>query len=537
MIDKATLVIRNGWIYTVDKLHSWAQAMAINRDKIVYVGTNKDAEKYIGPGTMIIDAKDRMVLPGFIDSHVHFTSGYMETSWVNLNSANSLENMYELITEHAEKHPDYRLIGGFGWRYEIAQSKGQLPRKNELDEIIYDRPVWLLSYDDWVGLANSKFTNLAEEALRGKTSILGSVERDPKTGEPTGVFYNPFDLIYIGGNISELIRENEIEGLKEIIGQATRFGITSIHEAQIDFHDLKSFQQVRNDGALNVRVYGALYYHQETTEEDLIRFKEAKSRYSDEWIKTGAIKLFIDGVLESHTAAMLEGYSDNPSLKGESKFTPEEFNEIVEKLDKMGFQCFVHACGDRGVRIALDAYENALRNNGRKDNRHRIEHIEIISDQDIPRFKQLEVIAAMQPEHVESSPDTTYYRAAGEDRMKKSFRWRSLLEAGAVLAFSSDWSVVDLNPIFGIHTALTRNCKHEKDQTITLEKAIEAYTINGAYASLDENIKGSIEVGKLADIIVLSDNLFKIPTERIKDVEVFLTIIGGKEVYRSDNFN
>jgi len=428
------------------------------------------------------------------------------------------------------------MIGGFGWRYEIVQSNEEFPKKNDLDKIISDRPVYLLSYDDWVGLANSKFTDLAEEALRGKTSTFGSMERDPVTGEPTGIFFDPFDLNFVGGEISQLIRENEIKGLKEIIGQATRFGITSIHDAQIDLHALESYQQVRNDGELNVRVYGALYYHRGTTEEDLTRFKEAKSRYSDKWIKTGAIKLFIDGVLESHTAAMLEPYSDKPSMKGDAKYTEEEFNEIIRKLDKMGFQCIVHACGDRGIRIALDAFENALKKNGRRNKRHRIEHIEIISDQDIPRFTQLDIIAVMQPEHVISSPDSTYIRAAGEERIRKSFRWRSLIEAGTTLAFSSDWSVAELNPFLGIHTVLTRNCKPGQDQTITLDKAIEAYTINGAYASFEEDIKGSLEPDKLADIIILSENLFEIPTNRIRDVEVLMTILGGNEIYRSHRF-
>lgn len=529
-------MIKNGRIYTVDKKQSRAQALAVDGDRIIFVGTNTQAEEYIGPDTKIIDAKDRTVLPGFIDSHVHFAVGYMETSWVKLNSANSLENIFEMIAEHAEKHPDHRLIGGFGWKYEAAQSKGELPKKTDLDRIISDRPVLLVSFDGWTGLANSKFTDIAEKALRGKKSILENMGRYPETGEPTGVFHDPFDLIYLGGNISKLIRENEIEGLKEIIGQATRFGITSIHEAQMDLRDLDLLQQLRNDGALNARVYGALYYHRETTEEDIIKFKEAKSRYSDEWIKTGAIKLFIDGVLESHTAAMFEAYSDKPSFKGESKFTPEAFNEIVEKLDKLGFQCFTHACGDRGVGIALDAYENALKKNGRKDNRHRIEHIEIISDRDIPRFKQLEVIASMQPEHAESSPDSNYFHAAGKERMRRAFRWRSLLSAGATLAFSSDWFVADLNPLFGVHTALTRNCSPGQDQTIPLEKAIEAYTINGAYASFEEDIKGSIEVGKLADIVILSEDLFEIPVDRIRDVEVLMTVLGGNEIYRSDRF-
>lgn len=536
MADKASLLIRNGRIYTVDKKRSWAQALAADGGRIVFVGTDKQAEEYAGPHTKVVDAKGRLVLPGFIDSHVHFASGYMETSWVNLNSASSLEDMFGMMSEHARKHPDSRLVGGFGWEYEAAQSKGGLPKRTDLDEVVSDRPVWLISYDGWVGLANSRFTGLAEKALREKSSILGGMERDPRTGEPTGVFYDPYDLAYLGGDISELIRENEVEGLKEIIGQATVYGITSVHDAQTDIKDIESLEQLRNDGALNVRVYNALYYTRETGEQDLVRFKEAKSRYSDEWIKAGAVKLFIDGVPESHTAAMLEAYSDDPAVKCEPKFTPERFNEIVEELDRMGFQCLIHACGDRGVRIALDACENALMRNGRRDSRHRIEHIEVISDRDIPRFKQLGVIASMQPEHMESSPDSNYYRAVGEDRMRKAFRWRSLSRAGAILAFSSDWYVANLNPLIGMHKAVTRERGPGEDQKIPLEEAIEAYTINGAYASFEEDIKGSLEPGKLADIVILSDNLFEMPPNGIREVEVLMTILGGNEIYRSQKF-
>jgi len=536
LIRKASLLIRNGRVYTVDGKKSRAQAVAVVGDRIVFVGTNRQAEEHIGPNTKIIDAEKRTVLPGFIDSHVHFTMGYMETSWVKLDQADSLEDIFELILGHVRKHPEYRLIGGFGWKYETAQSTGGLPNRKDIDEVIPDKPVLLLSFDGWMGLANSKFTDIAMRALRVSPSFLGSMESDPGTGEPTGVIHNPFDFMYIGGHVSELIRENEIGGLKEIISQATRLGITSVHEALADLKDLNILRLLRDEGSLNARVYCALYHPRWTTEDELTKFEEAKAGYNDEWVRTGAIKLFIDGVLESHTAALLEGYADRPSFKGELKFTPKEFNEVVERLDRMGFQCFVHACGDRGVRIALDAFENALRENGRKDGRHRIEHIEVISDLDIPRFKQLGVIASMQPEHVESSPGTAYYRVAGEERMRRAFRWRSLMSAGATLAFSSDWSVADLNPLSGIHEAVTRHGEYGKDQTVPLEKAIEAYTINGAYASFEEHIKGSLEVGKLADIVILSEDLFEIPADRIREVEVLMTVLGGREIYRSDMF-
>lgn len=536
MDHKGCLVIKNGRIYTVDKMKPWAQALAISGDKILYVGTNKDVEKHVDADTKVVDAKNRLVLPGFIDTHIHAAFGYQQSSWVDLSFAKSLEKIFELVKEHAEKRPNVRLIGGYGWRYDAIPSDKGLPKKEDLDKVINDRPALLISYCGHTGWANSKFTNIAEQSLEEKASDLGEMERDPETGEPTGIFFRAFDLLPVGGNISSLIKEKQIDGLKYVINQAIRFGITSIHDPQVDLQDLEAYQQLRNGGALNVRVYIALYHHKEVTEQDLIRFDEARSKFSDEWIKVGAIKLYIDGVPETHTAAMLEPYSDDPSKTGETVYTPDEFKKIVARLDKMKFQIFTHSCGDRGVRVIFDAYENTMRKNGRRDSRHRIEHVEVISQEDISRFKQLGVIADMMPRHAALPFDETYRIVLGPERVKMAFPWNSLDKADAVLAFSSDWPVAEMNPLLGIHTALTRGGNLSIEETITLEKAIKGYTINAAYASFEENIKGSIEVGKLADIIILSDNLFEIPPNKVKDVEVVLTIVGGKEVYRSNQF-
>jgi len=536
LVDKASLVIKNGQIYTVDKLKPWVQALAVNGDKIIYVGANKGVEKYLDSDTKVIDAKNRLVLPGFIDSHIHAVFGYQQSFCIDLSSATSLEDIYRLVKEHAEKHPDARLIEGYGWKYDAVLSDRGLPNKEDLDSVVNDRPAWLTSYCGHTGWANSKFTKIAEQSLEEKSSDLGEMERDPETGEPTGIFFRAFDLFPVGGSISSLIKEKQIEGLKYVINQAIKFGITSIHDPQVDLEDLEAYQQLRNEDALNVRVYIALYHHKEITEEGLTRFDEARSKFYDEWIKVGAVKLYIDGVPETHTAAMLEPYSDDPSSTGETVYTPDEFQKITARLDKMGFQIFTHSCGDRGVRVIFDAYENAMRKNGRRDSRHRIEHVEVISQEDISRFKQLGVIADMMPRHAAPDFNGTYRIVLGLERVKRSFPWNSLGKAGAVLAFSSDWPVAEMNPFLAIHTAFTRGGELSPEEAISLEKAIEGYTINAAYASFEEDIKGSIEVGKLADLIILSDNLFEIPAEKIKEVEVLSTIVGGEEVYRSDRF-
>ncbi len=536
MVNKASLVIKNGRIYTVDKSNPWAQALAVKGDKIIYVGPSKGVEQYIDSDTKVVDAKNRLVLPGFIDSHIHAVFGYQQSSCVDLSSATTLEEIYKLVREHAERHPDARLIEGYGWKYGAVLSDRGLPNKEDLDSVVNDRPAWLTSYCGHTGWANSKFTKIAEQSLEEKASELGEMERDPETGEPTGIFFRAFDLFPVGGSISSLIKGNQIEGLKYVINEATKFGITSIHDPQVDLEDLEAFQQLRNEDALDVRVYIALYHHKEMTERDLIRFGEARSKFCDEWIRVGAVKLYIDGVPETHTAAMLEPYSDDPSSTGETVYTSEEFKKITARLDEMKFQIFTHSCGDRGVRVILDAYENAMKKNGRRDSRHRIEHVEVVSQEDISRFKQLGVIADMMPRHASLESDGTYRIVLGVERVKTSFPWNSLDKAGAVLAFSSDWPVAEKNPFVAMHTALTRGGELSPEEAVSLEKAIEGYTINAAYASFEEDIKGSIEVGKLADVIVLSHNLFEIPSVKVKDVGVLLTIVGGREVYRSDRF-
>ncbi|UCE81391.1 MAG: amidohydrolase [Methanobacteriota archaeon] len=537
MAGNATLIVRNGRIFTVDRGRPWAQAIAVEQDMIVRVGTNEEVEKTSGSETKILDAGGRLVLPGFNDSHIHTSMAYEEAYSAQLGDAKSMEEISAAVRKHAEAHPEYRLVGGTGWKHEAALTDQRYPRKEEMDRIISDRPLLIVSYDGWVGLGNSKFTEMAVNAFKGRPDHLGGMERDPDTDEAAGVFHNPGDLTFLAGDLSDLIRESEFDGLRWIFSQLPKYGITSVHDAQSDFRSFDAYERLRREGGLLSRVYIAFGHTRQTTDADLEQIEDIKANHSDEWLRAGAVKLFIDGVLDSHTAAMLEPYADDPSTSGDTKYSPDEFKSIVEKLDRMGFQCMTHACGDRGVRTALDAYEFAAERNGRRDSRHRIEHIEMLSQEDVPRFKRLGVIASMQPMHAAPITDSVYVRAAGQERMRSSFPWRALDEAGAVLAFSSDWSVADLNPLPEIQAAVTRNWSDDSQRTVTLEKAIEAYTLNGAYAAFEEDVKGSIQEGKLADFVILSDNLFDMEPDEIGGAEVLLTVVGGKVVYRSDRFD
>ena len=535
MTRKVTLALKNGRVYTVDRNRPWAQAIAVAQDAIVRVGSNEDIEEMCGPETVIVDASDRLVLPGFNDSHIHTTMAY-EAFSAQLGDAESLDDIATIMRRHGDAHPEHRLVSGTGWRHGAVLIDQRYPRREALDKIISDRPLLMVSYDGWVGLGNSMFTDMAVEAFSGRPAGFGGMEKDSTTGEPTGVFHNPGDLIFSGSDLSDLIRQNELDGLRWIFSQLPKHGITSVHDAESDLKSLEAYEQLKLEGGLLARAYIALGYTKLTTDDDLERFVGIMRKHSDEWIRAGVIKLFLDGVLESHTAALLEPYADAPSVRGEAKYSAEELKAIVGKLDRMGFQCMTHACGDRGVRLALDAYEHSAGESGRKDSRHRIEHIEMLSKEDVPRFKKLGVIASMQPLHAASPAESVYVNAAGPERMKTSFPWRVLDDAGAVLAFSSDWPVADLNPLAGIQAAVTRNWSEGHTRTVSLEKAIEAYTLNGAYASFEEDIKGSIQEGKLADFVVLSDNLFEMPPEDIGKAEVLLTILGGRVVYRSERF-
>jgi len=539
-MENANLIIRNGRVFTVNDRQPWAEAVGILDDRIVFVGSNAEAEAMTGPGTKVIDAGGRLVLPGMIDAHTHCLSAHHVYYRADLTHADSFEDLVRILGDHARQHPEQPLVGGTGFRYAAITVDGRLPRKHDLDKIVGDKPVWLISYDGWTACTNSKFVEIAREKLGDSLDSMPGVDKDPQTGELTGVFYKTEGLEPVMEEISAAGPEIVQGALKMVIDEMARWGVTSIHEVGArNLKEVDIYERLRKDGQLKARVYIAMQYSRAAGDEQLAEFEQARLEHSDEWVKVGAVKLFIDGVADSHTAAMLEPYEDMPDETGETIYTPEEFEKVVDDLDRRKFQCITHSCGDRGVKTVLDAYEKAALRNGPRERRHRIEHVEVASPDDIPRFRALGVIPSMQPLHAHLSTslfDSAYGTALGPGRLERSFPWRSFVDSGAKLAFSSDWSVADMNPFLGIHTALTRGGLVGEQNTISLEDAIKGYTINAAYSSFDENVKGSIEVGKLADIVIASRNLFDIPADEVKTVEPVLTMVGGEEVYRSVDF-
>ena len=539
-MTKADLIIRNGRVFTVNHSQPWAEAIAVHRDRIVFVGSDEGARDLEGPNTKVIDAGGRLILPGFIDAHTHCLAAYQVYTWADLTPASSQGELIDIVRRHAFDHPEHRLVGGFGFRYMAVMEDGRLPSRSALDKVVGDRPVWLMSYDGWTACTNSRFLEIAESRLGRRLAELPGVERDPHTREPTGVFYKTEELDPLVEELSAAGTDSVYEGLKSVLEDMVRCGITSVHDVGVtDMAGLKVYERLRRDGCLKARAYIAMQYRKDGGEEQIEFFEQARSTYSDEWVKVGAVKLFIDGVMDSYTGAMLEPYADAPETTGETLYDPEEFKRSVAKLDKLGFQCITHSCGDRGVKVVLDAYEHAAKENGPRERRHRIEHVELVSPDDVPRFKRLGVVPDMQPTHAHlSTPpfDEAYGERLGPQRLRKSFPWRRLVESGAVLAFSSDWPVADMNPFLGIHSAMTRGGLPGEENAIGLEDAIKGYTLNAAYSAFEEGMKGSLEVGKLAEIVILSENLFEIPVDDIKKVGCVLTIVGGIEVYRSDRF-
>ena len=543
--ETADLVIHDAKIYTVDPARPWAEAVAIKDDRILATGGDAEILHFVSSRTRVLDVRGRLVLPGFIDSHNHITFG-SDPDVLQLSDVRSPREIYERVRFAVATRQEGGWIEGEGWNYSIFPG-GALPTWRDLEGLTNDRPAFLVSYDVhtvWLNRAGLKKLGV----VRGTASLpFGEVDVDPRTGEPTGILRS-FATMGLSTEGNAALRkvlpsastERRYARLKRNLEIAARFGITTIVEPQAFLEDLPLFSRARQEGLLRPRLQLALFHPRGTTEADLDRYDEARRQFNDDHLRVAAIKLYIDDVVEPHTAALLRPYSDAPSLKGETLYTLEEFKTVAARLDRLKFQMFIHAIGDRGIRTALDALQFAREQNGPRDSRHELIHIECLSPEDLPRFKALGVTACMQPRHC--APDITgkWAMNIGPERSRYAWAFRSLKEAGATLAFASDWNVAEMDPLVGIYTALTRQGLDGRpaggwipEQTIDLETALRAYTIQGAWANFVEGSRGSIAVGKYADLILLADDLFALPPAKIKDTRVLLTLVGGEEVYRS----
>jgi predicted amidohydrolase YtcJ len=538
----ADTIVLHGKIYTLDAKQPWAQALAIRADRIVAVGDDAAIEKFREPGTKVIDAAGHLVLPGFVDCHIHFMDGSLSLGRVNLEDAKDVPDIQQRLREYAAKHPGNDWLLGRGWDYAMFGAAA-LPDKKYLDELFPDRPVYLEGYDGHTYWANSKALALAGITRDTPDPPNGVIVRDPATHEATGALKEAAHDI-VGKVLPVVTRAEKLAALRDGIKWANKNGLTRVHSAGGDFPELELYDELRRHGNLTLRFYIAYFMDPpEMRPKDLEAIENARKKYYDAWIDTDAVKFMVDGVIESHTAAMLDPYSDDPSLKGKLFWEPAKYNAAVTELDKRGLQLFTHAIGELGVRTALDGYQRAEETNHTSDRRPRIEHIETISPADIPRFGKLGVIASMQPLHSYPNVDTldVWARNAGPERASRAWVWKSIADAGGRYAFGSDWPVVTLNPWYGLQTAVTRQTREGTpeagfvpSQRLTVAQAVQGYTLDAAFAGRREKTEGSLEKGKLADLIIVSNNIFEIDPHKISETKVRTTIVGGQVVYQSD---
>jgi len=539
-IEKADLVIINGKVLTIDKDKPTAEAIAVKGENIIAVGTASKISAMIESGfTKVIDAGGRLVIPGFNDAHVHF--GPLDPDYIELRYTTDPSVITEKVKAQVARSRPGELIRGGHWEHEMFIDK-QWPTKDLLDKVSPNNPVMLDRADGHSVLVNSYVLKASGITKNTPDPFGGVIQKDPVTGEPTGI---------VKENAKELIRTGEVkvertpeeentrlwQGYLLAMKEARELGVTSVQVP--DSADFEAYEKLKKDGELTSRIdIGKLL----TGDTILLKkYLELEKRYPKEgnWIRFGYLKAFIDGTIGSGTALMFEPFTDNPKSSGLSMMPYEDFENMVVKADKLGFQIGVHAIGDKGNNLILNAFEKAQKVNGKRDSRHRDEHAQTLQISDIPRFANLGVIASMQPTHCISDKKFCEKRI-GAERAKGAYAWKSLADAGAILAFGTDYQVEPLNPMEGLYAAVTRKDRlgeegegWHPEQKIKMEKAIEYYTYGSAYSQFMENRKGMIKPGYLADIVITDKNLLTIPENEIMKTKVVYTITGGKIVYAS----
>ena len=538
--EAADVVLQNGRIYTVDAERSWAEAIAVTGDRISYVGSDAGAAAFIGESTMVVDLDGRMLMPGFQDSHIHPIWAGIEASACDLNELYDLEAYRRTILDYATSNPDVPWILGGGWAMSVF-GPGGAPSKAILDELVPDRPVYLSSQDGHTGWANSAALAIAGIDRDTPDPPDGRIDRDPETGEAIGSLQEGA-MTLVTRHIPETSPDDRVNGLRYSVELLNSYGITSIQDAIVYEPELQAYKELEAEDGLTLRVVASLWVERGQGTAQIPHLAALRDRYSGGLVDAGTVKIMQDGVMENYTAAMLEPYLIPEKSRGIPMFDPDELPGLVAQLDAEGFQVHFHAIGDAAVRQTLDAVEEALIENGQLGHRHHVSHLQMIDPADIPRFRELGVTANFQPLWAYPDPYVTELTIPfiGEERARWMYPIRSVLDTGARVAFGSDWSVSSADPMPAIETAITRESAIDTEkelgslfpeERIDLASALAAYTINAAFVNRHDDETGSIETGKLADFIVLDQNLFEIPVADISDTQVLLTVFGGRAVH------
>jgi predicted amidohydrolase YtcJ len=528
----ADLIIINATVRTMDPGRPAAEAIAILGNRVVALGTSSEIQKLAGPNTKVIDAQKRLVLPGFNDAHVHFLSGGFQLSSVDLRDAKTPEEFAERIRVFASKLPAGSWITGGDWDHE-RWPEAKLPTKELIDRFTPNTPVFVSRLDGHMALANSLALKLGGVTSKTVDPPGGVVVRDAN-GEPTGILKDAAQS-FVWKVKPESTFEEKLFAARAASNYAARLGVTSVQDVSAG-SDVAVYQTLLDRGDLKTRIYAM------TPLPNWERLAKAgiRAHFGSEMLRVGGLKAFSDGSLGSTTALFYEPYKDAPETRGipsDEMFPEGAMLERVRGADRAGLQVLIHAIGDRANDLILSIFEQVEKENGVRDRRFRIEHAQHIRPQDIPRFARDKVIASMQPYHAIDDGRWAEKRI-GSERAKTTYAFRSLLDSGATLAFGTDWTVAPLNPLLSVYGAVTRRTIDGKnpngwipEQKVTVDEAVRAYTVGSAYAEFQESVKGTITPGKLADLVILSRDIFSIDPIEIENVKVLLTIVDGRVVY------
>lgn len=531
-VQKADLVITNAIIWTGNENEPRAEAMAISGDTILSLGSSQEIYKFIGKNTEIRDLSRKFVTPGFIDSHVHLLTGGFNLNSVQLRNAKTPLEFIQKIEAFAKTVPKGLWILGGDWDHE--NWGGELPTKEWIDEVTKDNPVFITRLDGHMSLANSVALELAGVSNKTPDIDGGDIVRNT-IGELTGLLKdNAANLIW--PFVTEPTEEEYEKSLIAAMKYLSSNGVTSVHHMSAAGH-YSVLKKARANDKLITRIY-AMY---PLSDWENLKKEININGSGDDWLKIGGLKGFVDGSLGSHTAAFFDPYIDNPSDNGFFVTQIDSIYKFVKAADKENLQIMIHAIGDKAIHNLLNIFEKIQKENINKDRRFRVEHAQHISQNDIKRFSQLNVIPSMQPYHA-IDDGRWAEKLIGSDRIKTTYAFKSLLDSQAKLVFGSDWFVAPPIPLMGIYAAVTRRTLDDKnpegwvpEQKITAVQALISYTKNAAYASFEEDIKGTLEPGKLADFVIISEDLTKVDPVRIKDLKILETYIGGKKVYDIQN--
>ena len=529
----ADLIIRNAKVWTVDKDHPAAQAVAVLGDRIVAVGSTNDVEPWRGAHTQVIDATGKLLLPGFNDSHVHFVDGGLSLDSVQLNDATSAAEFARRVGEQAKKTPKGEWVTSGDWD-ETKWTPATMPTKELIDPLTPDIPVFVSRYDGHMALANSVTLRLAGITAQTPDPPGGVVVRDAQ-GNPTGALKDAA-MDYVYKIAPALSHDARMRAVKRALAHAASLGVTSVQHMNPEYADIAIYSELLERGELTARIYAAPLI---SGVDDQVKIG-VRHAFGGPFLRIGALKAYADGSLGSATAYFFDPFNNQPNNHGllsDEMHPVSLMRDRMMKADAAGLQICTHAIGDQGISTILDLYSEIVKAHGESDRRFRIEHAQHMAAKDFDRFAQLHVIASMQPYHAIDDGRWAEERI-GHDRSSRTYAFRTFLNHGVRLAFGTDWNVAPLNPMLGLYAAVTRATLDGKnpngwfpEQKLTVAEAVEAYTMGSAYAEFQEKDKGSITPGKLADFVLLSDDIFTIDPVKIREVKILTTWVGGKIVW------